>query len=212
MANSPSLAAEFEQIVYGSDTAARDAAKREVFAAAGFPVWNDLPAKGSRDEKWCRMQRAIERRLGHLEKLIPPPLTYERFTARISEHARRCGVSPGSASIAVIEQLSKQELSLLIEELDGEFPGPSDAAGPEAIRSHAVEAGFSPEDEGYTEEHLKIRGDRMSDAEFKQFLESAFQAYRAVAKPGASLYVCHSSSWQREFENALEVAGFEVWA
>jgi DNA modification methylase len=29
-------------------------------------------------------------------------------------------------------------------------------------------------------------------------------------KPGASLYVCHSSSWQREFQNALEVAGFEV--
>jgi DNA modification methylase len=64
--------------------------------------------------------------------------------------------------------------------------------------------------EGYTEEHLKIRGDRMSDAEFKHFLESAFQAYRRVAKPGASLYVCHSSSWQREFQNALESAGFEV--
>jgi DNA modification methylase len=64
--------------------------------------------------------------------------------------------------------------------------------------------------EGYTEDHLKIRGDRMSDAEFKQFLENAFQAYRTVAKPGASLYVCHSSSWQREFQNALESAGFEV--
>jgi DNA modification methylase len=24
------------------------------------------------------------------------------------------------------------------------------------------------------------------------------------------MYVCHSSSWQREFQNALEVAGFEV--
>ena len=64
--------------------------------------------------------------------------------------------------------------------------------------------------EGYTEDRLKIRGDRMSDAEFKQFLSSAFQAYRAAAKPGASLYVCHSSSWQREFQNALESAGFEV--
>jgi len=29
-------------------------------------------------------------------------------------------------------------------------------------------------------------------------------------KPGASLYVCHSSSWQSEFQNALETAGFEV--
>ena len=71
--------------------------------------------------------------------------------------------------------------------------------------------------EGYTEERLKIKGDLMSDAEFKQFLEAAFRSYQTVVKPGASLYVCHSSSWQREFQNALEAAGFElrcqiIWA
>ncbi len=64
--------------------------------------------------------------------------------------------------------------------------------------------------EGYTEERLKIKGDRMSAGEFKQFLEAAFRAYRTIVKPGASLYVCHSSSWQREFQDALEAAGFEV--
>jgi DNA modification methylase len=64
--------------------------------------------------------------------------------------------------------------------------------------------------EGYTEEHLKIRGDQMSDAEFKQFLEAAFRSCRNVVKAGASLYVCHASSIQREFQNALEAAGFEV--
>jgi DNA modification methylase len=64
--------------------------------------------------------------------------------------------------------------------------------------------------EGYTEERLKIKGDRMSDAEFKQFLEAAFRSCRAAVKPGASMYLCHSSSWQREFQNALESAGFEV--
>jgi DNA modification methylase len=46
------------------------------------------------------------------------------------------------------------------------------------------------------------------------FIGFAFPAvvcsYRAVVKPGASMYVCHSSSWQREFQNALESAGFEV--
>ena len=47
------------------------------------------------------MQRAIERRLSHLEQRIPLPFTYERFAARVSEYARRCGVSPGSALIAV---------------------------------------------------------------------------------------------------------------
>ncbi len=64
--------------------------------------------------------------------------------------------------------------------------------------------------EGYTEQKLKIKGDRMSDADFKQFLEGAFRGLRAAMKPGASLYLCHSSSWQREFQNALEAAGFAV--
>lgn len=64
--------------------------------------------------------------------------------------------------------------------------------------------------EGYTEQRLKIKGDRMSDADFKRFLEVAFRSLRTAVKPGASLYVCHSSSWQREFQNALESAGFQV--
>jgi DNA modification methylase len=64
--------------------------------------------------------------------------------------------------------------------------------------------------EGYTKDRLKIKGDRMSAPDFKQFLEAAFRSCRLAVKPGASLYVCHSSSWQREFQNALESAGFEV--
>jgi DNA modification methylase len=64
--------------------------------------------------------------------------------------------------------------------------------------------------EGYTEERLKIKGDRMSDVDFKKFLEGAFRSYRTLVKPGASMYVCHSSSWQREFQDALEAADFEV--
>jgi|SRR5579872_211759 len=64
--------------------------------------------------------------------------------------------------------------------------------------------------EGYTEDRLRILGDRMSDVDFRQFLESAFSSLRGVVKPGASLYVCHSSSWQREFQAALESSGFEV--
>jgi len=64
--------------------------------------------------------------------------------------------------------------------------------------------------EGYTEDRMKIKGDRMSAGEFKQFLAAAFRSYRTIVKPGASMYVCHSSSWQREFQDALESAGFEV--
>jgi DNA modification methylase len=66
--------------------------------------------------------------------------------------------------------------------------------------------------EGYTDEHMVIQNDRMSESDFKQFLASAFQAYRKIVKRGASLYVCHPSSWQREFQNAIEAGGFEVRA
>jgi DNA modification methylase len=64
--------------------------------------------------------------------------------------------------------------------------------------------------EGHTDERLKIKGDRMGPEQFHAFLLATFANYRASMKPGASLYVCHSSSWQREFQNAIEAAGFAV--
>jgi DNA modification methylase len=64
--------------------------------------------------------------------------------------------------------------------------------------------------EGYTEDRLKIKGDRMSAEQFQRFLQDTFSSYRAIVKPGASLYLCHASSWQREFQSALEQADFEV--
>src|ERR1700730_5986169 len=64
--------------------------------------------------------------------------------------------------------------------------------------------------EGYNEDRLTIKGDRMSDVDFENFLEKAFRSYRNTVKPGASMYVCHSSSWQREFQDALEAADFKV--
>jgi len=64
--------------------------------------------------------------------------------------------------------------------------------------------------EGYTEDRLTIQGDKMTDDQFCKFLATAFGNYRRIMKPGASLYVCHPSSWQREFQTALESSGFEV--
>jgi len=64
--------------------------------------------------------------------------------------------------------------------------------------------------QGYTEDRLTIQGDRMSTPQFCEFLATTFGNYRRIVKPGASLYVCHASSWQREFQNALEAAGFAV--
>jgi DNA modification methylase len=50
----------------------------------------------------------------------------------------------------------------------------------------------------------------MTPVEFDQFLRASFKSFRTIVKPGASLYICHSSAFQREFQNALEAAGFEV--
>ncbi len=82
--------------------------------------------------------------------------------------------------------------------------------GSEAADLVFTDPPYNVDYEGYTEEKLKIKGDRMSDAEFKRFLAAAFHSCRTVVKSGASIYVCHSSSWQREFQNALETGGFEV--
>ena len=64
--------------------------------------------------------------------------------------------------------------------------------------------------EGYTEDRLTIEGDQMSEEEFRKFLGDIFARYREVVKPEASMYVCHASRWQREFQDAMEAAGFEV--
>lgn len=64
--------------------------------------------------------------------------------------------------------------------------------------------------EGYTKDKLTIQGDRMSDAEFQRFLQSALLSCRHIVKAGASLYLCHASSVQREFQTAIEAAGFAV--
>jgi hypothetical protein len=46
-----SLSAEIERTAFGSDTAARDAAKRTFFDEAGYPDWIP-PVEESRDEGW----------------------------------------------------------------------------------------------------------------------------------------------------------------
>lgn len=64
--------------------------------------------------------------------------------------------------------------------------------------------------EGYTEDKLKITHDKMSDTQFTKFLLDIFASYFAAVKKGASMYVCHGSIYQREFQNALEANGFTV--
>jgi DNA modification methylase len=87
----------------------------------------------------------------------------------------------------------------------------------EAIDLVFTDPPYNVDYEGYTEDRLKIKGDKMTAEQFLQFLVATFSSYRGVMKSGASMYVCHSSSWQREFQNAMETAGFAarcqiIWA
>jgi len=87
----------------------------------------------------------------------------------------------------------------------------------EAVDLVFTDPPYNVDYEGYTEERLKIKGDKMTAEQFQEFLRATFSSYRQIVKPGASMYVCHSSSWQREFQNAMESAGFEtrcqiIWA
>jgi hypothetical protein len=100
------------------------------------------------------MQRAIERRLSHLEVLIPLPLNYARFVSRVREHARRYGLSPGSALAAVIENLNKSEVDRLIDELGGNPEVRSETQPPEVTSEDAIVAGFAAEDVELLARHL----------------------------------------------------------
>jgi len=56
--------------------------------------------------------------------------------------------------------------------------------------------------QGYTDQHLKIQGDCMSPPS-SALSRGHLCSYRMASKPTVSFYMCHPSSWQREFQNAL---------
>lgn len=57
-----------------------------------------------------------------------------------------------------------------------------------------------------------IINDDMPVEEFIQFLQMIFYNYVKIMKPDAAIYVFHPSSFQRDFENAMNEAGIEVRA
>ena len=63
---------------------------------------------------------------------------------------------------------------------------------------------------GKTEDRLTIIGDDIPMEEYKDLLAKAFRSYASVVKPTASLYLFHASAVQREFQDALEAAKFEI--
>lgn len=55
-----------------------------------------------------------------------------------------------------------------------------------------------------------IMNDDMPAEEFAGFLNAVFEQYAGIMAPTAAIYVFHPSSYQREFEDAMEAAGIVV--
>lgn len=49
----------------------------------------------------------------------------------------------------------------------------------------------------------KILNDKMSEDQFQEFLDKVFVSYKAITKESAPFYICHSSSSQITFEQAM---------
>lgn len=58
----------------------------------------------------------------------------------------------------------------------------------------------------------EIMNDNMSYDDFVEFLSKVFENYSSIMHDDAGIYVFHGSSYQREFENAMNAAGIEVRA
>ncbi|MFC4305781.1 site-specific DNA-methyltransferase [Cohnella boryungensis] len=55
-----------------------------------------------------------------------------------------------------------------------------------------------------------ILNDDMPAEEFAGFLHAVFQRYAVIMAPTAGIYVFHPSSYQRQFEDAMEAAGIAI--
>jgi len=159
------------------------------FAALREADFN-LGLTGFEDEELARLLAGQDASEGLTDEDAVPELTPDPISRAgdlwvLGEHRLLCG---DATSVADVECLIRSEPADLI------FTDPP----------------YNVDYEGYTEDRLKIQGDRLTAEQFQQFLLSTFRNYRRVVKPGASVYVCHSSSWQREFQNAIEAAGFAV--
>lgn len=55
-----------------------------------------------------------------------------------------------------------------------------------------------------------IMNDKMESARFREFLQDSFKYWNKVIKKGAALYIFHSPTSQKQFEEALSLTGFQI--
>ncbi len=157
------------------------------------------------------------------ELLRPPPLTEDDDAPPLPEiaasvagdvwllghHRVMCGDSLNTELVKILIGTRAADMAITTPATEPEEQDP-DAEPDPAPDVVFTDPPYNVDYEGYTKARLKIEGDHMTRAEFLEFLAGAFKSYRGAVKVGASLYVCHPSSMQREFQDAIEAAGFNV--
>jgi len=120
----------------------------------------------------------------------PEPKTKLGQLWRLGDHFLLCGDATKSEDVKKLLQGKKADLVV------------TDPPYNVAVSSDSLELQESGRGE--------IMNDNMSDSEFDDFLASTFINYSASMKSNAAIYVFHGSSYQREFENAMNAADIMV--
>lgn len=150
----------------------------------------DLEVLGFEDEELTRLLADNESAEALMDEddvpaLLPEPISVTGDLWVLGKHRLRCG---DATVLTDVEHLMARSAADLV------FTDPP----------------YNVDYQGYTDQHLKIQGDCMPVDQFQRFLHDLCGSYRIAVKPTASLYMCHPSLWQREFQNALEAAGFAI--
>src|SRR6266851_9651587 len=144
-----------------------------------------LPLIGFDDEELARLLADADQDEDKAPEPLPAPISRSGDLWLLGNHRLRCGDATAQTDV---EDLMAGESGDLV----------------------FSDSPYNVDYKGYTEQRLRIQGDCMPADQFRRFLQDSFRSYRAIVSPTASLYVCHASSWHREFQDALEAAGFEI--
>jgi DNA modification methylase len=133
----------------------------------------------------------------------PNPISRTRDIWLLGGHRVMCGDATSPDDVAALVATRKADMAITAPAIEEE----PDAELPDMV---FTDPPYNVDYEGYTKDKLKIQSDRMTKEDFLRFLRSTFACYATAIKPTASVYVCHPSSYQREFQDVMEAAGFRI--
>lgn len=118
------------------------------------------------------------------------PTTKRGQLFQLGDHYLMCGDSTSNEDVSVLMQNKKADLVV------------TDPPYNVAVKSTSDKLKSTGRDQ--------ILNDDMDSKKFNEFLFDVFKNYSELMKDEAAIYVFHGSSYQREFENAMNAAGIVV--